>query len=141
MSVTLTAQDKLTLRSAAYGAVALLAAADVAGAPHKAATAGSLSLYAATGPIGHVLAEKKPGVRIEGKTAAAMADHVLPALSASVALLKQQDPAAADDFRHTVLVAVDSAARAHKGEPSPTAAVMAGKIAAALDADSVGGGR
>ncbi|GAA4066575.1 hypothetical protein [Nonomuraea soli] len=134
MTVTLSAQDKLTLRSAAYGAVALLAAADVAGSAHKAATAGSLALYAATGPIGHVLAEKKPGVDIDGRNAAEIADKVLPALTASVALLKQQDPAVAADFRDTVLVALDAAARAHRGEPSPTAAEMTRKITAALDA-------
>ncbi|MFI6819054.1 hypothetical protein ACIBG7_42130 [Nonomuraea sp. NPDC050328] len=134
MSLSLTTQDKLTLRTAAYGAVSLLAAADAAGAPHKSATAGSLALYAATGPVGHVLAEKKPGVQLEGKTVAAMADHVLPALTASMALLTAQDPAAAGDFRHTVLLAVDAAARAHRGEPSPTAAEMTRKITAALDA-------
>ncbi|ACZ89089.1 hypothetical protein [Streptosporangium roseum] len=134
MSLTLTTQDKITLRTAAYGAVTLLASADAAGSPHKAATAGSLALYSATGPVGHVLAEKKPGVHLEGKTVAAMADHVLPALTASMTLLTQQDPAVAGEFRHTVLVAVDAAARSHRGEPSPTAAEMTRKITAALDA-------
>ncbi|MGW0195660.1 hypothetical protein [Nonomuraea sp. NPDC003201] len=41
MSITLTDQDKLTLRTAAYGAVSLLAAADATGNPHKIATEGS----------------------------------------------------------------------------------------------------
>ncbi|MFI6501319.1 hypothetical protein [Nonomuraea typhae] len=135
MSLTLTAQDTATLRTAAYGAVTLLAAADVAGSPHKAATAGSLALYSATGPIGHVLAEKKPGVTLEGKTAAAIADYVLPALTEAMRLLNEQDPAEAGNFRVTVLVAVEAAARAHRGEPSPTAAEMARKITAALDAE------
>ncbi|GAA3080340.1 hypothetical protein [Streptosporangium carneum] len=134
MSLPLTAQDKLTLRTAAYGAVTLLASADVAGSPHKAATAGSLALYGATGPVGHVLAEKKPGVHLEGRTVAAMADHVLPALTASMTLLTQQDPAAAGDFRQAVLVAVEAAARSHRGEPSPTATEMTRKITEALDA-------
>lgn len=57
-SITLTDQDKLTLRTAAYGAVTLLAAADAAGSPHKVATDGSIALASATGPVGHVLAEK-----------------------------------------------------------------------------------
>ncbi|MFB9529546.1 hypothetical protein [Nonomuraea roseola] len=134
MSITLTGQDKLTLRTAAYGAVTLLAAADVAGSPHKAATAGSLSLYSATGPVGHVLAEKTRDVHLEGKSVAAIADHVLPALTAAMGLLNKQDPAEAGNFRSTVLVAVEAAATAHKGERSPTAADMIRKITEALDA-------
>ncbi|WP_245548149.1 hypothetical protein [Nocardia pneumoniae] len=58
MSITLTDQDKTTLRTAAYGAIALLAAADAIGSPHKIATAGSIALGSATGLVGHVLAEK-----------------------------------------------------------------------------------
>ncbi|WP_157248153.1 hypothetical protein [Nonomuraea typhae] len=134
MSLTLTAQDKLALRTAAYGAVTLLAAADVAGSPHKAATAGSLSLYSATGPVGHVLAEKKPGVEVSGTSVAAIADHVLPALTAAMSLLNEQDPAEAGNFRDTVLVAVEAAAQAANGRPSPTAAAMIRKITEALDA-------
>ncbi|WP_157252791.1 hypothetical protein [Nonomuraea typhae] len=134
MSLTLTAQDKATLRTAAYGAVTLLAAADVAGSPHKAATAGSLSLYSATGPVGHVLAEKTRDVNLEGKSVAAIADHVLPALASAMNLLKQQDPAEAGNFRTIVLVAVEAAAQAGKGEPSPTLADMIRKITEALDA-------
>ncbi|WP_431933884.1 hypothetical protein [Nonomuraea jabiensis] len=48
MSLTLTDQDRTTLRTAAYGAVS----------PHKVATEGSIALATATGPIGHVLAAK-----------------------------------------------------------------------------------
>jgi hypothetical protein len=50
MSITFTDQDKLTLRTAAYGAVTLLAAADAASSPHKVATDGSIALACATGP-------------------------------------------------------------------------------------------
>ncbi|GII64396.1 hypothetical protein Skr01_44810 [Sphaerisporangium krabiense] len=134
MSITLTDRDKLTLRTAAYGAVSLLAAAGAGGSPHKVATAGSIALASATGPVGHVLAEKSTGVNLNGKTVAELADHVLPALTAAVNLLKKQDPAEADNFRHTVLVAVDAATQAHRGEPSPTMADMTRKITAALDA-------
>ncbi|MEU8275803.1 hypothetical protein ACFYOK_10175 [Microbispora bryophytorum] len=117
MSVTLTDQDKITLRTAAYGAVSLLAAAGATGSPHKVATQGSIALASATGLVGHVLA-----------------DRVLPALTASVHLLKRQAPAEADNFRSTVLVAVEAAARAQKGEPGPTMADMTRKITEALDA-------
>ncbi|MFI6293554.1 hypothetical protein ACIBEJ_18330 [Nonomuraea sp. NPDC050790] len=134
MSLNLTAQDKATLRTAAFGAVTLLAAADAAGSPHKAATAGSLALYSSTGPIGHVLAAKTKDITLEGKSVAAIADHVLPALTAAMGLLKQQDAAEADNFRGIVLIAVEAAAVAHKGAASPTAAEMTRKITTALDA-------
>ncbi|MFC4113376.1 hypothetical protein [Nonomuraea zeae] len=134
MSITLTDQDKLTLRTAAYGAVTLMSAADVAGKPHKSATEGSIALASATGVIGHVLAEKTNDIKLPGKSVAAIADHVLPALTAAVSLLKQQDPAEAGNFRRTVLVAVEAAARIHQGPPSPTVADMTRKITEALDA-------
>ncbi|MEV0384973.1 hypothetical protein [Nonomuraea sp. NPDC050643] len=134
MSVALTDQDKLTLRTAAYGAVTLMAAAGAAGRPHKAATEGSVALYSATGLVGHVLAEKSRGVNLNGRSVAGLADHVLPALTAAMSLLKQRDPAEADNFRGTIMVAIEAAARTHQGEPGPTVADMARKITAALDA-------
>ncbi|WP_431926681.1 hypothetical protein [Nonomuraea jabiensis] len=134
MSITLTDQDKLTLRTAAYGAVTLMSAADAAGKPHKAATEGSIALASATGLVGHVLAEYPKDVKLDGKSVAAIADQVLPALTAAVSLLKKQDSAEADNFRRTVLVAVEAAARTHQGQPSPTVADMTRKITEALDA-------
>ncbi|TQS28149.1 hypothetical protein [Microbispora sp. KK1-11] len=134
MSITLIDQDKITLRTAAYGAVSLLAAAGAAGSPHKVATEGSIALTSATGLVGHVLAEKSTGMNLSGKSVAELADHVLPALTAAMSLLKKQAPAEADNFRGTVIVAIEAATRAQKGAPSPTMADMARKITAALDA-------
>ncbi|MFE3453743.1 hypothetical protein ACFXJ8_32930 [Nonomuraea sp. NPDC059194] len=134
MSITLTDQDKATLRTAAYGAVSLMAAADVAGSPHKAATQGSIALSSATGLVGHVLAAKSKDIDLYGKSVAELADQVLPALTASMNLLNKQDPAEAGNFRDTVIVAIEAAARIHQGEPSPTLADMIRKITAALDA-------
>jgi hypothetical protein len=73
-------------------------------------------------------------MNLSGKSVAELADHVLPALTAAMSLLKKQAPAEADNFRGTVIVAVEAATRARKGEPSPTMAEMARKITAALDA-------
>ncbi|MEU4720837.1 hypothetical protein AB0G06_14525 [Nonomuraea dietziae] len=134
MSITLTDQDKSTLRTAAYGAVSLLAAAGAAGSPHKIATQGSIALASATGLVGHVLAAKSRDINLYGKSVAEIADQVLPALTAAMSLLKKQDPAEADNFRRTVIVAIEAAARAHQGQPSPTIADMTGKITGALDA-------
>lgn len=135
MSITLTDQDQLTLRTAAYGAVALLAAAGAAGgSPHRVATDGAIALASATGPVGHVLAEKPADVNLTGRSVAELADRVLPALTAAMSLLKQRAPAEASNFRSTVIVAIEAAARARRGEPSPVVAEMTRKITGALDA-------
>ncbi|MFJ5301300.1 hypothetical protein [Streptomyces sp. NPDC088350] len=135
MAITLTDQDKNTLRTAAFGAVTLLAAAGaVAGSPHRIATQGSLALGSATGQVGYVLAENTKIENLNGKSVAEIADHVLPALTTAMSLLRKQDPAEADNFRGTVLVAVEAAVRPKKGEVSPVMTEMVRKITAALDA-------
>ncbi|MFC3499989.1 hypothetical protein ACFOOK_03255 [Micromonospora krabiensis] len=135
MSIPLSDQDKLTLRTAAYGAVTLLSAAGAAGgSPHRIATDGSIALASATGLVGHVLAEKSTGVALNGKSVAEIADRVLPALTEAMRLLEKQDPAEAANFRRTVVVALDAAVRTRRGEPGPTVAEMTNKIIAALDA-------
>ncbi|WP_030674359.1 hypothetical protein [Streptomyces sp. NRRL B-1347] len=134
VTLTLTDQDKHTLRTGAYGAVSLLAAAGAAGSPHRIATNGSLALASATGPIGHVLAAKSKITNLRGKSVAELADLVLPALTGAMSLLKKQDPAEAVNYRGTVLVALEAAARAHRGEAGPPLAEMTRKITEALDA-------
>ncbi|SDL29627.1 hypothetical protein SAMN05421874_11916 [Nonomuraea maritima] len=133
MSVTLNDQDTQTLRVAAWGAVSLMSAAGAAGSAHRAGTEGSIALTSATGLVGHALSKAPKGVKY-GKTVAELADQVLPALTASMNLLRQQATAEADNFRRTVVVAVEAATRNQKGDPSPTMAEMARKIIVALDA-------
>jgi hypothetical protein len=133
MSITLSDQDKTTLRVAAYGAVTLLSAAGAAGgSPHKIATNGTIALGSATGLIGHVLADYPKGKELSGKSVAEIGDRVLPALTAAMSLLKEQAPEEADNFRSTVITAVESAT--HHGQPSPLVADMIHKITKALDA-------
>ncbi|CAM4015328.1 hypothetical protein NONI108955_04340 [Nocardia ninae] len=129
--ITLTDQDKATVRTAAYGAVSLLAAA---GAPHKGSTQGSIALTSATGLVGHVLSAKSKDIHLPGKSVAELADQVLSALTAAMSLLGKQDASEAANFRSTVLVAVEAAVGSGNGEPSPVVAAMARKITAALDA-------
>jgi D-alanyl-D-alanine carboxypeptidase len=131
MPVTLSDQDKSTLRTAAYGAVSLMAAAT--GSPHKAATNASIALTSATGLVGHVLAAQAKDIDLKGRTVAELADRVLPALTAAMTLLGRQAPAEADNFRSTVLLALE-AAQVHPDKPSTTTAEMARKITAALGA-------
>jgi hypothetical protein len=132
-NTTLTDTDKITLATAAHGAVALITAAGVKSAG-KIAVAGSLALAAATGPVGHALAEKQKGLKLTGKSTAELADTVLPALTASMSLLEQQDPAEAANFRSTVLTAVEAGARAERGGTGPAMTEMIRKITEALDA-------
>ncbi|GAB4054987.1 hypothetical protein [Catellatospora paridis] len=133
MSLTLSDPDKTTLRIAAYGAVTLLSAAGAAsGSPHKIATNGSIALGSATGLVGHVLAKYPKHRDLNGKSVAEIADRVLPALTEAMSLLKQQAPEEADNFRSTVITAIESAT--HHGEPSPTVTAMINKITKALDA-------
>ncbi|WP_431043586.1 hypothetical protein ACQUSR_18015 [Streptomyces sp. P1-3] len=134
MSVTLTDQDKLNLRTAAYGAVALMAAVDGTGKPHRIATDGSIALSSATGLVGHVLTDYPKGSDLVGNSVAELADRVLPTLTGAMILLKKQDPAEADNFRSTVIVAIEAATRTYKGKPTPTMADMTRKITQALDA-------
>lgn len=129
MSITLSDQDKSTLRTAAYGALSLMAAAT--GSPRKAVTNASIALTSATGLVGHVLTAKTKDIELKGRTVAELADRVLPALTAAMKLLGEQAPAEADVFRSTILLAVEEA---HPDKPSATTAAMARKITAALDA-------
>ncbi|HEY9336918.1 MAG TPA: hypothetical protein VIQ79_20950 [Kribbella sp.] len=132
-SISLTDNDKLTLATAAHGAITLITAAGVKSAG-KVAVAGALALSAATGPVGHALAEKQKSVKLKGKSTAELADTVLPALTASMSLLQQQDQTEAANFRSTVLTAVLAGARAERGGTGPAMTEMIRKITEALDA-------
>ncbi|MFJ2839959.1 hypothetical protein ACIO52_31755 [Nocardia sp. NPDC087230] len=129
--ITLTDQDNSTLRTAAYGAVSLLAAA---GAPHKAISHGTIALTSATGLVGHVLAAKSADIHLHGKSVAELADQVLPSLTAAMRLLGAHHPAEAENFRDTVLTATESATQFTNRRPSPAVTAMLHKITAALDA-------
>lgn len=131
--ITLSDQAKTTIRIAAYGTITLLAAAGaVGGSPHKISTRGSIALGSATGMVGHVLADYPKHKELNGKSVAEIADHVLPALTAAMGQLKAEAPAEADNFRGTVLLAIQAATADSK--PNPVIADMIRKITDALDA-------
>ncbi|WP_030441379.1 hypothetical protein [Actinoplanes subtropicus] len=131
--ITLSDQAKSTIRIAAYGAITLLAAAGaVGGSPHRISTRGSIALGSATGPVGHVLADYPKHKELNGKSVAEIADRVLPALTEAIGLLKAEAPAEADNFRGTVLLAVEAATDG--GKPNLVIADMIRKITNALDA-------
>ncbi|MBC9717630.1 hypothetical protein H9Y04_34370 [Streptomyces sp. TRM66268-LWL] len=133
-ALTLSADEKAVLRTAAYGAVSLLAAADAAGSPHKVATHGSIALGSGLGPVGHALAEKSKVSGLGGKSVAEMADTVFPALTEAVALLTKKSPAEADNFRSIVTTALEAGIHARKGGATPVMTAMVARIDSALNA-------
>ena len=133
MTANLSTQDETTIRTAAYGVVSLLSAAGLAGSAHKIGAEAGLALVAATGTVGHVVADAK-GVKLKGKSTAELADQVFPAITESVRVLEGHDPAEAENFRSTIRIVIEAANRAHKGEPSPVMADMTRKINDALAA-------
>jgi len=131
--IALSDQAKSTIKIAAYGAITLLSAAGaVGGSPHKISTRGSIALGSATGVVGHVLADYPKHKDLTGKSVAEIADRVLPALTEAMGLLKTESPAEADNFRGTVLTAIEAATEGSK--PNPVITDMTRKITNALDA-------
>ncbi|WP_416964809.1 hypothetical protein [Streptomyces sp. Agncl-13] len=129
----LTPAEKLTLQTAAHGVVSLMAAADPGPiSSTRSGMAGGKALSAATGLVGHVLAEKPKGLDLGGGSTAGLADRVFTALADSVTLLKSKAPGEVENFRATVATITDAASRAHKGAAGPAETVMIQKITAAL---------
>lgn len=126
MTITLTPAEKTTIRTAAFGAVTLIAHANATSA-HRTATNGSLALYSATGLVGHVLGEKTRDIKLKHKSSADLADQVLPALAESLRILEAHGEDA--NFRATVEMAIEAAAG---GSVTPPLTAMVGKIRVAL---------
>ncbi|MEV4574678.1 hypothetical protein AB0K16_15615 [Nonomuraea jabiensis] len=68
-----------------------------------------------------MLAEKSKDTNLNGKSVAELVDHVLPALTAAMSLLELQAPAEADNFRRTVVVAIEAAVGPSAGPPETAA--------------------
>jgi hypothetical protein len=129
----LTADEKLTLQTAAHGVVSLMAAADPGPiSSTRSGMAGGKALSSATGLVGHVLAEKPKGLDLGGSSTAGLADRVFTALADSVTLLKAKAPGEVTNFRDTITTITDAASRAHKGAAGPAETAMIQKIGAAL---------
>jgi hypothetical protein len=106
----LTEQDRDLIRTAAYGAVTLVACAyPGAISTTKASIAGA-------------------------KVLTGIADVVLPALTGAMGVLKDKEPSEADDFRRIVTIAVKQAAQSSGGGINAAEQEMISKITRALDA-------
>jgi len=79
-----------------------------------------------------VVATYPKGKDLNGKSVAAIADRVLPALTEAMSLLQDRAPEEAANFRGSVLTAIEAAV--HDTKPSPVVTDMISKITKALDA-------
>jgi hypothetical protein len=128
----LTAEERATLKRAAFGAVYLVSSADPGFfAMLKESAAASDALTTAHGLVGEIFTSG--GLPTLPRTSAAAEAVVLPALRESMSILRAKAPREASTYRASVLTAVERAAAATRGVHPEEAAVVA-KVRAALDA-------
>jgi hypothetical protein len=121
-------QEKFTIQVAAHGVVALMAAcAPGAVTAPRAGIAAAKAMSSATGLSGKVLAEKPPKLPFKGSVAE-IAEVVFPALTESVKILDRIREGEGDNFRRTMLMVAESAAKANKAGPSLAESEMLRKI-------------
>jgi hypothetical protein len=133
VSEQLTSDERMTLKTAAFGAVFLVSSADP----------GFLGMiresFAASGVISSASGLVKDVLTTGGLPQLPRDDAdqvervVLPMLRRSVQILEAKAPAEVDNYRRTVLAATDQVARATAGVDSTEAEVI-GKVRAALGA-------
>ena len=127
----LTAEEKSTLKTAAFGAVYLVSDADPGFfAMLKESFAASDALAGATGLIREVLTTG-PLPRLPRAPVAEVEALVLPALERSVAILRDKAPAEVDNYQAAVVTAVEQAAHAAHGVNAREADALA-KVKAAV---------
>jgi hypothetical protein len=131
MSTTLTDDEQSTLKMSAFGAVQLLSMTyGSSWSTAKENIAGAKILTGATGLVGEVLSNKQK-FKIKGRSIAEIADEVLPALTATTAVLEAKEPQEVQNFRTIVTIAVEQVATC-TSDITPAQALMIDKIKTAL---------
>jgi hypothetical protein len=122
--VSLSEEEKTTVRNAAFGAVYLVSNADPGVvAMIKESFAASAALARAGGSVGELLTEG--GLPSVPKAEAAeLAEKVLPELTEALSLLKEKEPDDLAAYRAAVAEACDKVAEASKGVSDAEAAVL-----------------
>jgi hypothetical protein len=130
MAERLTAEERLTLKTGAFGAVFLVSNADpgmvavfresLAASGALAGTSGVVKEALTTGPL-----PKLP------RDPAQIESAVLPVLARALEILREKSPADVATYRDVVLAAADRVARAHRGV-APEEAAMIDRIRAVL---------
>lgn len=135
MEQRLTDDERLTLKTGAFGAVFLVSNADPGVvALFRESFAASGAMADASGLVKEALTTG-PLPRLPRASAAEIASVVLPALSRAVEILAVRSPQDVESYRSVVLAAADRTARAHGGVIPAEVEVIA-RIRAALDGQS-----
>jgi hypothetical protein len=133
MAEPLTDEEKMTLKTGAFGAVFLVSNADPGFfAMVKESFAASGALAETSGPVKDVLT-RGPLPELPKDSPAAVEAAVLPALRESVAILRAKAPEEFDTYRAAVLTAADRVASAVRGVSQAETEAMA-KVRQALEA-------
>lgn len=131
MAEQLTAEERMTLKTAAFGAVFLVVNADPGLVSMiRESFAASSSIGRTTGLVREVLT----GGRLPTLPSESPADvpaEVLPALRASVAILRVKAPEELENYRSAVLTTIDVVARAVDGV-NPAEEAMIAEVRQAL---------
>lgn len=131
MSPELTDEDRLTLKTGAFGAVFLVSNVDPGMlAVLKESLAASDAFADASGVVRAALTTG-PLPRLPRDSTLEVEATVLPALGAAVRILREKSPADLAAYREVVLAAADRVARAHAGV-APAEAAMIERIRTAL---------
>ncbi len=127
----LTAEERSTLKTAAFGAVYLVSDADPGFfAMLKESFAASGALAGATGLVKEVLSTG-PLPKLPRASISEVEALVLPALERSVAILREKAPSEVDNYQAAVVTAVEEAANAAHGVNAREADALA-KVKAAV---------
>jgi hypothetical protein len=127
----LTADERMTLKTAAFGAVFLVSNADPGFLDMiRESFAASGVITSTSGPVKEVLTTG--GLPQLPRDPDQVEQVVLPMLRRSVQILEAKAPAEVDTYRRTILAAADRVAEASGGVDSAEAEVI-GKVRAALD--------
>ncbi|PYC67492.1 hypothetical protein C7C45_20995 [Micromonospora arborensis] len=131
MEQRLTDEERLTLKTGAFGAVFLVSNADpgVLGVLRESLAA-SGALADASGTVKEALTSG-PLPRLPRDSQLEIESVVLPALRQSVRILQEKSPQDVEAYRSLVLTAADRVARAHDGV-APAEAVAIDQIRGAL---------
>ncbi|QGN50351.1 hypothetical protein ACN26Y_01530 [Micromonospora sp. WMMD558] len=131
MEQRLTAEERLTLKTGAFGAVFLVSNADPGMlALFRESFAASGAMADASGVVKEALTTG-PLPRLPRDSALEIESVVLPALTRAVAILRSKAPSEVGTYREVVLAAADRVAQAHRGV-SPEETAMIERIRAAL---------
>lgn len=137
MTQRLTDDEKLTLKTGAFGAVLMVSNADPGViALFRESFAASGAMADASGVVKEALTSG-PLPKLPRDSALEVESVVLPALRRGVEILTEKAPADVGVYRAVVLAAADRTARAHRGV-SPAEVEVIERIRGVLGADATG---